>query len=167
MTSCFLATNNLTKLCGGKDRAKVANSATPHVEISRMNCMSLFPPYLTTFRLPGLYSVEWWQYQWIGEHRKTFGTTRRWLSPALAWSDWEKRQTPFVRLTDPLEPYFNVNGRQVLFISKHCAFRTHRVIIRYIYKTHVVGPCHHGTARPQVADRGTASDKEGSCEYNE
>ena len=31
-------------------------------------------------------------------------------------------------------------------------------------KVHVVGPCHHGMARPQVADRGTASDKEGSCE---
>ena len=29
---------------------------------------------------------------------------------------------------------------------------------------HVVGPGHHGMARPQVADRGTASDKEGSCE---
>ena len=27
-----------------------------------------------------------------------------------------------------------------------------------------VGPCHHGMARPQVADRGTASDKESSCE---
>jgi hypothetical protein len=27
-----------------------------------------------------------------------------------------------------------------------------------------VGPCHQGMARPQVADRGTASDKEGSCE---
>jgi hypothetical protein len=27
-----------------------------------------------------------------------------------------------------------------------------------------VGPCHHGMARPQVADRGTASDMEGSCE---
>jgi len=32
---------------------------------------------------------------------------------------------------------------------------------------HVVGPCHHGMARPQVVDRGTASDKEGSCEYTE
>jgi hypothetical protein len=30
-----------------------------------------------------------------------------------------------------------------------------------------VGPCHHGTARPQVADGGTPSDKEGSCEYIE
>ena len=29
---------------------------------------------------------------------------------------------------------------------------------------HVVGPCHRGMARPQVADRGAASDKEGSCE---
>jgi len=28
----------------------------------------------------------------------------------------------------------------------------------------LVGPCHHGMAQPQVADRGTASDKEGSCE---
>ena len=28
----------------------------------------------------------------------------------------------------------------------------------------LVGPCHNGMARPQVADRGTASDKEGSCE---
>ena len=27
-----------------------------------------------------------------------------------------------------------------------------------------VGPCHHGMARPQVADEGTASNKEGSCE---
>jgi hypothetical protein len=28
-----------------------------------------------------------------------------------------------------------------------------------------VGPCHHGMARPQVADGGTASYMEGSCEY--
>jgi hypothetical protein len=27
-----------------------------------------------------------------------------------------------------------------------------------------VGPCHHGMARPQVADRGTASNMYGSCE---
>ena len=27
-----------------------------------------------------------------------------------------------------------------------------------------VGPCHHGMARPQVADGGTASDMEGICE---
>jgi len=32
-----------------------------------------------------------------------------------------------------------------------------------IYCDYVVGPCHHGMARPQVADRGMASD-EGSCE---
>jgi len=31
----------------------------------------------------------------------------------------------------------------------------------------LVGACHHGMTRPQVADRGTASDKEGSCEYIE
>jgi hypothetical protein len=27
-----------------------------------------------------------------------------------------------------------------------------------------VGPCHHGIARPQVADGGTASDMEGNWE---
>ena len=27
-----------------------------------------------------------------------------------------------------------------------------------------VGPCHHGMARPRVADGGTASNMEGSCE---
>jgi hypothetical protein len=27
-----------------------------------------------------------------------------------------------------------------------------------------VGPCHHGMALPQVADGGTASNMEGSCE---
>jgi len=27
-----------------------------------------------------------------------------------------------------------------------------------------VGPCHHGMVRPQVADGGTASCMEGSCE---
>jgi hypothetical protein len=27
-----------------------------------------------------------------------------------------------------------------------------------------VGPCHHGMARPPVADGGTASNMEGSCE---
>jgi hypothetical protein len=30
-----------------------------------------------------------------------------------------------------------------------------------------VGPFHHGMARPQVADEGTASDMECSCEYIE
>jgi hypothetical protein len=30
-----------------------------------------------------------------------------------------------------------------------------------------VGSCHHGMARPQVVDGGTASNMEGSCEYTE
>jgi len=30
-----------------------------------------------------------------------------------------------------------------------------------------VGPCHHGMARPQVAEGGTASNMEGSGEYIE
>jgi len=36
--------------------------------------------------------------------------------------------------------------------------------MKSVLSDYVVGPCHHGMARPQVADRGTASDKEGSCE---
>jgi hypothetical protein len=31
----------------------------------------------------------------------------------------------------------------------------------------LVGPCHHGMARPRVADGGTASNIEGSCKYIE
>ena len=38
------------------------------------------------------------------------------------------------------------------------------ILQRYERRSVLVGPCHHGMARPQVADRGTASDKEGSCE---
>ena len=30
-----------------------------------------------------------------------------------------------------------------------------------------MGPSHHGMARPQVADGGTASNTEGSCVYIE
>jgi len=36
--------------------------------------------------------------------------------------------------------------------------------IRSVSKFYVVGSCHHSMALPQVADRGTASDMEGSCE---
>jgi hypothetical protein len=31
----------------------------------------------------------------------------------------------------------------------------------------IAGPCHHGMARPQVADGGTAYNMEGSCEYTD
>jgi len=44
----------------------------------------------------------------------------------------------------------------------------HVFLSMYIYGMHcnvtAVGPCHHGMARSQVADRGTASDMEGGCE---
>jgi len=33
-----------------------------------------------------------------------------------------------------------------------------------VYHSMNDGPCHHGMARPQVADGGTASYMEGSCE---
>ena len=37
-------------------------------------------------------------------------------------------------------------------------------IFFFVANYKIVGPCHHGMARPQVVDRGTASGKEGSCE---
>jgi len=63
-----------------------------------------------------------------------------------------------------------------LIIKVHCSIlkpniKIGKIVIQYIYilyhnciYIYIVGPCHHGMARPQVADRGTASDKEGSCE---
>ena len=52
---------------------------------------------------------------------------------------------------------------------KHVANQTDCIEVASVisfasYFCHVVCPCHHGVARPQVAVRGTASDKEGSCE---
>jgi len=38
------------------------------------------------------------------------------------------------------------------------------IVFSFLNSPCVVGPCHHGMARPQVADRGTASFMEGSCE---
>jgi hypothetical protein len=37
-------------------------------------------------------------------------------------------------------------------------------VTNIVLYTVLVGPCHHGMERPEVADRGTASDKEVSCE---
>jgi len=52
-----------------------------------------------------------------------------------------------------------------LYMFQHCVLiiRCQNCITQQLV-SRVVGPCHHGMARPQVADRGTASDKEGSCE---
>jgi len=36
--------------------------------------------------------------------------------------------------------------------------------VEIYYDAMDVGPCHHGMARPQVADGGMASYMEGSCE---
>jgi len=49
-------------------------------------------------------------------------------------------------------------------LSPHHTIQRKRLTWIIYTDPHVVGPCHHGTARPQVADRRTASDKEGSCE---
>ena len=57
---------------------------------------------------------------------------------------------------------FLLNGIARLVLSTLIS----KIISFYIYTRFpcVVGPCHHGMARPQVADRGTASNMEGSCE---
>jgi len=39
-----------------------------------------------------------------------------------------------------------------------------RIMQTCLFERCVVGPCNHGMARPYVADRGTACDKEVSCE---
>jgi len=47
-------------------------------------------------------------------------------------------------------------------VKKFLAFHGTRRFITALKS--VVSACHHGMARPEAADRGTASDKEGSCE---
>jgi hypothetical protein len=58
--------------------------------------------------------------------------------------------------------------QQMVLIAAGCIERNEMERIEFVDTRGklavLVGPCHHGMARPQVADRGTASDKEGSCE---
>ena len=42
-----------------------------------------------------------------------------------------------------------------------------RLTLIKLIVTRFVGPCHHCMARPQVAEGGSASSMEGSCEYTE
>jgi len=48
------------------------------------------------------------------------------------------------------------------------SYKTYHCVINLIYSITLdsmdVGPCHHGMARPRVADGGMASYMEGSCE---
>jgi hypothetical protein len=53
-------------------------------------------------------------------------------------------------------------GQEIFLLSK--ASKLGLGTNKFSYR---VGPCHHGLARPQVADRRTASSMEGSCEYIE
>jgi len=50
-------------------------------------------------------------------------------------------------------------------ISVHLqTIRCRKILYSIVQTNLVVGPCLHGMVCPQVADRGTTSDKEGSCE---
>ena len=58
-------------------------------------------------------------------------------------------------------------GDTVVIVGSQSQYDTYNKYIKFIITETlpcVVGPCHHGMARPQVADRGTASNMEGSCE---
>ena len=54
--------------------------------------------------------------------------------------------------------------------GKFCDFEKAFDFVNYVFLVDklefsvFVGPCHHGMARPQFADEGTAPDMEGSCE---
>jgi len=51
------------------------------------------------------------------------------------------------------------------WVGGHAKYRlVYKYLVLYLCETVLVGPCYHGMAHPKVADRGTASDKEGSCE---
>ena len=70
-----------------------------------------------------------------------------------------------------LSPSFHKDAcsyvKEELLIHQPCVMFVLNVTRLANYKTFNAGKerrRHHGMARPQVADRGTASDKEGSCE---
>ena len=51
-----------------------------------------------------------------------------------------------------------------VYIKHSMKYGKEEFLVVYGFVPCEVGPCHHGMARPQVADGGTASDMEGSCE---
>ena len=53
------------------------------------------------------------------------------------------------------------------FKSKSMKYAQSEFVFPIMFRTINVGPCHHGMARPRVADGGTASNMEGSYEWNE
>ena len=68
---------------------------------------------------------------------------------------WQCRSLPYVATS--------FSGR--ILGKKTC---DHILVVKYFegsnIQSHVVGPCQQDMARPQIADRGTVSDKDGSCE---
>jgi len=63
-----------------------------------------------------------------------------------------------------LRSWCAVHASDTLFSEFPLSFHCLRLNTTNIFICPLCSPCHHGMARPQVADRGTASDKEGSCE---
>jgi hypothetical protein len=61
--------------------------------------------------------------------------------------------------------YASIVGTMYLFsvLCIYCWYYVFIVYTMYLLPCQV-DPCHHGMARPQIADGGTASDMEGSCE---
>ena len=66
-----------------------------------------------------------------------------------------------------LSPYTIHTGFTTQMLCVVCAVRNEYCKIMFSILPRLAGLCHHGMARPRVADRGTASSMEDSCEYIE
>jgi len=144
---------------GGILRTCVHNAGA-YYEASRRSCSSSFPVnqrLQVTWRLntqgevfknvQGLYG-DWREVIWDGEHVVGHGS----FILNLATCDFG-----YWANLHPVNFHF-------VFINVRWWYMVCRIFNGNISHCYVVGPCHHGMARPQVADRGTASDKEVSCE---
>ena len=69
------------------------------------------------------------------------------IAPLAVWSPWS--------------PLCDQRLRLYYYEEFFCSFN---IVLVGLVEAMNVGPCHHGMARPRVADGGTASNMEGSCE---
>ena len=76
-------------------------------------------------------------------------------------NEYFKRKNVILRTQNIVNYFSKIGGTS----ASNCDFVKVIIFVRGSNCDSVlVGTCHHGMACPQVADRGTASDKEGSCE---
>jgi hypothetical protein len=92
-------------------------------------------------------------------------TTRRMKKTNLLYTTFYYRKPSLgYRYTNSFSYFWNAQPNNGLSrATETCSFLDYYNKVLSWY----VGPCHHGMARPQFADGGTASSMEGSCEYIE